>query len=220
MKDDKPQPFWEKVKRKLSVLAAETAKPEPAESVMPQPKPPVAPPPAPGARPIPAPRKRTVESPSGDAMIRGGLTLKRGRYTTCELPPVDYQTGDLKDDQPPVPPQPPEPVDPLTMKGATEDELSPHRLALIEAFAAGRHPLAVMRDPQYMYRLITDERDYQTAALKACRREYLLARGEGGADVEDLELQLKRHGVIIQHLFKVLKALTGKEGSTGGTGFI
>lgn len=209
MKEPK-QPFWKKLQEKFRELSEEPPKaPEP-----PRPAPPPSPAPAP-ARPMLPPG---VEH---DTLIKGGIRLRRNRYVTRPLPPVDYQTGDLPPGSmpPPMIPPVPEAVDPYAMEGATDAQLSDMRLQLIEAFDKGEFPLPQMRDSQYMFRLITDEREYQRVTLKEMRREYVLARGEG-EDVLELELRLKRHGVLVQHLFQLLKGITGQEGSTGGSGFI
>lgn len=198
MSDPDRQPFWKKVKAKFDELAEEQA---PAEEVGP---------PAPQpARPAVRRTIATLTTPGvePDRLIKGGLRLRRSRYVSCPLPPVNYQTGDLLEPLPPLPPPPPPALaDPLALDDASESVRSPHRLAVIEAFEQGRHPLPQMRDPKYLYRIISEEREYQATGLKALRREQALAREEGG-DLAALERRIARHVGILQRLEKVLKAI-------------
>lgn len=104
------------------------------------------------------------------------------------------------------------------MPSVPEHELSPRRLAMISDFISGQTKLAEMRDPKYMYKVVSDERAYQVRLLKEMQ-----ARRAAAMDAEaiaDLEARIATSQAIMQNLFKVLKHLTGKTGKTGGTNYL
>lgn len=101
-----------------------------------------------------------------------------------------------------------------------EEELSPRRLAMIDDFMTGKAKVAQMKDPTFMYKVVSDERAYQTQLLLTLR-EQLSELGEPeGAEAEALQARITRSQAIVTNLFKVLKYITGKKGRTGGTGFL
>lgn len=103
--------------------------------------------------------------------------------------------------------------------GPSDAELSPRRLAMIEDYMKGEYKLEQMKDPAYMYKIVSDERAYQTRLLFEWRKQ-IQALPPGSAKVEDLQGRIKKAQAIVTNLFKVLKRITGAEGNTGGTDFL
>ena len=103
--------------------------------------------------------------------------------------------------------------------GPSDAELSPRRLAMIEDYMKGEYKLEQMKDPAYMYKIVSDERAYQTRLLFEWRKQ-IQALPAGHKKVEELQAKIKKAQAIVTNLFKVLKRITGAEGSTGGTDFL
>lgn len=103
--------------------------------------------------------------------------------------------------------------------GPSDADLSPRRLAMIEDYMKGEYKLEQMKDPAYMYKIVSDERAYQTRLLFEWRKQ-IQALPPGSKKVEELQARIKKAQAIVTNLFKVLKRITGAEGSTGGTDFL
>ena len=104
-------------------------------------------------------------------------------------------------------------------QGPSDRDLSPRRLAMIADYEKGEFKLEQMRDPAFMYKIVSDERAYQTRLLFEWRKQ-IQALPQGSKKVEDLQARIKHAQGIVTNLFKVLKGITGAEGSTGGTDFL
>ena len=103
--------------------------------------------------------------------------------------------------------------------GPSDAELSPRRLAMIEDYMKGEYKLEQMKDPAYMYKIVSDERAYQTRLLFEWKKQ-IQAMPPGHPKAEELQARIKKAQAITTNLFKVLKRITGAEGSTGGTDFL
>lgn len=103
--------------------------------------------------------------------------------------------------------------------GPSDADLSPRRLAMIEDYMKGEYKLEQMKDPAYMYKIVSDERAYQTRLLFEWRKR-VQAMPPGHPQAEELQTRIKKAQAITTNLFKVLKRITGAEGSTGGTDFL
>jgi hypothetical protein len=150
------------------------------------------PPAAPQApsRPAPAAQART------DQLQRSSATAPFGATRTAPLP-----------------------EEAMAALTASDHELSPKRLAMIDDFMTGKAKLAQMKDPTFMYKVVSDERAYQTQLLFTLQEELHLASA-GGEEAAALQARIRRSQAIVTNLFKVLKHITGKKGRTGGTGFL
>jgi hypothetical protein len=127
---------------------------------------------------------------------------------TAQLNIQARRTAPLPEDEVPVIPDVP------------EVELSPRRLAMIDDFMTGKAKLAQMKDPTFMYKVVSDERAYQTQLLLALKEELDAIPDEASEAAEAVRARIKRSQAIVTNLFKVLKYITGKKGRTGGTDFL
>ncbi|MEB3298952.1 MAG: hypothetical protein VKO21_05650 [Candidatus Sericytochromatia bacterium] len=102
---------------------------------------------------------------------------------------------------------------------------SEERRYLISAWEASPDLIPEFRQPTYMYKLITTEREYVQAQLHALQqaRAALAASGdedggEAAAELESREISLR---MDLTRLFRLIKKVTGVQKSgTGGTDFI
>jgi hypothetical protein len=108
----------------------------------------------------------------------------------------------------------------LKHQGPADEELSPRRLAMIDDYMRGEAKIEQMNDPAYMYKIVSDERAYQTRLLMEFRKQYGQLGKTSGPEAEALQAKIRRAQAIVQNLFKVLKRITGKQGHTGGTDFL
>ena len=108
----------------------------------------------------------------------------------------------------------------LTPSGPSDEELSPRRLAMIDDYMRGEAKIEQMKDPAYMYKIVSDERAYQTRLLIEFRKQSQQLKNPNGPEAEALQARIRRAQAIVQNLFKVLKRITGKQGHTGGTDFL
>lgn len=106
------------------------------------------------------------------------------------------------------------------LQGPPDEQLSPRRLAMIDDYMRGEAKIEQMNDPAYMYKVVSDERAYQTRLLIDFRRQFAQLGQTTGPDAELLQNKIRRSQAIVQNLFKVLKRITGTKGSTGGTDFL
>jgi hypothetical protein len=114
----------------------------------------------------------------------------------------------------------PLPTQELPPPPPSDEELSPRRLAMINDFMGGNLKVQQMNDPTFMYKVVSDERAYQTERLMTQQQALRRALQATSPDAEELEAQVRRTQAIVQNLFKVLKRITGKQGATGGTNFL
>ena len=110
------------------------------------------------------------------------------------------------------------PADPLS--GVPQDELSVRRLAMIDDFMNNRVKLERMKNPTYMYKIVSDERAYQAWLLTDLKQRLYQQSNRRRPEAMELEQQIRSTSAIMQNLFKVLKYITGKKGHTGGTDFL
>jgi hypothetical protein len=106
-------------------------------------------------------------------------------------------------------------------------EESKKRMAVIMTYMKDKTAIPEFKDPKFIYKIISDERSYQTAVVgqqEAELREFL--RSEEGQDPEllarreALEQQIQGTRNRLTQLFMLLKHITGVKGKTGGTGFL
>lgn len=114
----------------------------------------------------------------------------------------------------------PLPSDVAMPEAPPEEELSPRRLAMIDDFMTGKAKLDQMKDPTFMYKVVSDERAYQTQLLLTLKERLGELRDPESEEGAALSVRIGRSQAIVTNLFKVLKYITGKKGRTGGTGFL
>lgn len=121
---------------------------------------------------------------------------------------------------------------PLPMPELTPEEKaaeSKKRMGVIMAYMKDKNAVPEFQDPKFIYKIISDERTYQTsvvAELESELREYLLTWSGDREDPsflarkEELEQQIQATRNRLTQLFMLLKHITGVKGKTGGTGFL
>lgn len=108
-------------------------------------------------------------------------------------------------------------------------EESKKRMVFIVKYMKDPASVPEFKDPKFVYKIITDERSYQTervASLQAQLKQ--LIHGESDdpnapsqlEQREDLERQIQASRDKLTQLFLLLKRVTGVKGKTGGTGFL
>jgi hypothetical protein len=107
----------------------------------------------------------------------------------------------------------------LAMEGPSDKQLSPGRLAMARDYASGLRRIPQMEDPAFMYKVVSDERAYQTRLLFERRKALERAAGDLPR-TERLRAQIAEGQQTIKMLFQVLKQITGRQGATGGTDFL
>ena len=190
MSDEKKGSFFDRLKKVVDQAVDQAMATPPAPAWPAEAKP------APSARhtaPIRPESKRT------DQLIK--------TTATGQLPTQGKNTAPL-----------PEPV--ALPEKPPEEELSPRRLALIDDFLTGQAKLDQMKDPTFMYKVVSDERAYQTQLLLTLKERLDELGTDEGEEAEALRARIQRSQAIVTNLFKVLKYITGKKGRTGGTGFL
>lgn len=138
-------------------------------------------------------------------------------------------TGQIAEPAPPsAPPEPeaprkPAPAAQTAPLGTSDQEaaLSPRRLVLITDYMEGRLESPELQEPRILYKIVSDERAYQTRLLFEMQ-ERMRYEGERmpKEEREKLAARIARNEAIVQNLFRVLKKITGRTGATGGTGFL
>ncbi len=108
-------------------------------------------------------------------------------------------------------------------------EESKKRMAVIMTYMKDKNAVPEFQDPKFIYKIISDERTYQTAMvteLEAELREFVMTwSGDREAPdflsrKEGLEQQIQATRNRLTQLFMLLKHITGVKGKTGGTGFL
>ncbi|HEY9722488.1 MAG TPA: hypothetical protein V6D47_10755 [Oscillatoriaceae cyanobacterium] len=169
--------------------------------------------PAPKAPPSPAAKPSVARPPMAKPPLPKTAPMAPREPSTNALPPKAVGTDQLQRTAPST-----ANLDVMALDIPDEAELSPRRLAMISDFITGKAKMETMRDPKYMYMVVSEERSYQTQLLKELklRRE----AAEDPVAIADLDTRIAGAQAIIKNLFKVLKHLTGKAGKTGGTDFL
>jgi hypothetical protein len=144
--------------------------------------------------------------------------------------------------RPPVPPAPTRPQEPsrahtspglerratqpLSQEEKTQQ--SEERQYLIAAFLTTPNLIPEFQNPQYMYKLISNEREFVQEQLNLVlqRRKELLSihgpdpEGEAQTVFSEVERQAQRHRDELTRLFILIKRVTGiQKSGTGGTHF-
>ena len=125
-----------------------------------------------------------------------------------------------------------QPTTPLPMPELSPEqklEESKKRMAVIMTYMKDKNAVPEFKDPKFIYKIISDERTYQTAMvadLEGELREFLIV-WEGDREDPDflsrkeaLEQQIQGTRNRLTQLFMLLKHITGVKGKTGGTGFL
>ena len=108
-------------------------------------------------------------------------------------------------------------------------EASKKRMAVIMTYMKDKNAVPEFKDPKFIYKIISDERTYQTtlvSELESELREYLMGWVGDREDPEflsrkeALEQQIQGTRNRLTQLFMLLKHITGVKGKTGGTGFL
>lgn len=107
----------------------------------------------------------------------------------------------------------------LESEGPSDAVLSPRRLAMARDYADGVYRIPQMHDPAFMYKTISDERAYQTRLLFQ-RKKALSQMPPEHPRRAQLKADIDEGQAIIKMLFGILKQVTGRQGSTGGTDFL
>ena len=154
----------------------------------------------------PAPQRQTGPLPKGpDAFMR------QGRQTA------------------PLAGQPTTPLPAPELSPEQKLEESKKRMAVIMTYMKDKNAVPEFKDPKFIYKIISDERTYQTALvgeLESELREYTLGWVGDREDPEFLERkeameqQIQATRNRLTQLFMLLKHITGVKGKTGGTGFL
>lgn len=108
-------------------------------------------------------------------------------------------------------------------------EESKKRMAVIMTFMKDKNAIPEFKDPKFIYKIISDERSYQTAMVSQREgelREFLMT-WNGKRETPDflarkdaLEQEIQGYRNRLTQLFMLLKHITGVKGKTGGTGFL
>lgn len=123
------------------------------------------------------------------------------------------------------------------LDGKTTNPLSPHEKAkqseerryLIAAYEATPTLIPEFQNPQYMYKLISNEREYTQERLNELlqqRKDILVQHGEVvppelESMVEELERQIQEQRNELTRLFLLIKRVAGiQKSGTGGTDFL
>ncbi|GEM_PF-2979257 len=125
-----------------------------------------------------------------------------------------------------------QPTSPLLHPELTSEQKadeSKKRMAVIMTYMKDKNAVPEFKDPKFIYKIISDERTYQTAMvgqLEAEFRELTMSwvgdreAPEFLARKETLEQQMQGYRNRLSQLFMLLKHITGVKGKTGGTGFL
>jgi hypothetical protein len=86
-------------------------------------------------------------------------------------------------------------------------------------YAQGIYRIPQMHDPAFVYKTISDERAYQTRLLFK-RKKALSQMPPDHPKRARLLGEVEEGQATIKMLFGILKQVTGRQGSTGGTDFL
>lgn len=156
-------------------------------------------------RPSPAPRKQPQTRPLLTDELSLGLRLGPE--------PAAVSSGS--------PSGPPRNVPDPDWLGLQELE-SPGRMAFLRRTLATGLGNLTPEDRTTVYRILTEERTYRNTLVKALEQRLRLTGGArpGPAEAQAIRREIQKHQVIQSQIFQHLKALTGRQGKTGGTGFL
>lgn len=168
----------------------------------------------------------------------GGL---KGLFSgTKEAPPAPQrQTGPLKNgpdafmrqgrQTAPLAGQPTTPLPTPELSPEQQVAESKKRMGVIMTYMKDKNAVPEFKDPKFIYKIISDERTYQTGMvteLETELRSYVMS-WDGDRDdpeflarKEELEQQIQGTRNRLTQLFMLLKHITGVKGKTGGTGFL
>lgn len=129
--------------------------------------------------------------------------------------------------------QPPEedfPVGTAPLSEADKAKESEDRRYLIAAYEENPELIPEFKDPPYMYKLISNERDYMQEILnrKVADRKFLQTKAYAGGltteeerRVQDLGREIQAYRSELSRLFLLIKKVTGvNKSGTGGTDFL
>lgn len=162
--------------------------------------------------PAPAPAKRQTSQLKTGSLAKGSDAFVRQGMQTAPL------AG-----QPTTPLPEPE----LTPEQKAAE--SKKRMGVIMTYMKDKNAVPEFKDPKFIYKIISDERTYQTALVSELEAELriFVMSWEGNREAaeflerkEDLEQQIQSTRNRLTQLFMLLKHITGVKGKTGGTGFL
>lgn len=123
--------------------------------------------------------------------------------------------------------QPTSPLPQNDLTPAQKAEASKKRMAVIMTYMKDKNAIPEFKDPKFIYKIISDERTYQTAMVSQQEtdlREFMLAGGGQDPELAErrdaMEQQIQATRNRLTQLFMLLKHITGVKGKTGGTGFL
>jgi hypothetical protein len=168
----------------------------------------------------------------------GGL---KGLFSGAkEAPPAPQrQTGPLKNgpdafmrqgrQTAPLAGQPTTPLPTPELSPEEKIAESKKRMAVIMTYMKDKNAVPEFKDPKFIYKIISDERTYQTAMVTELEAELRAFVMSWDGDREDPDFLARKEGMEQQiqgtrnrltQLFMLLKHITGVKGKTGGTGFL
>jgi hypothetical protein len=183
-----------------------------------------------------APQPADVAAPSGEGaqVISEPTTAKLRRPSPAPRKPP--QTQPLLTDElrlglhlGPEPAAVPDGASSGTLRNAPDSEWlgrqdleSPGRMDFLRRTLATGLGNVTPEDRTTVYRILTEERTYRNTLVQTLEQRL---RAVGGvrpspAEVQAIRREIQRHQVIQGQIFQHLKALTGRQGKTGGTGFL
>lgn len=152
---------------------------------------------------------------------------------TGSLPPVKNGPDTFRSSQQrntaPLAARPTAPLEQTNRTPEEKAEDSKKRMVFIVKYMKDPNSAPEFKDPKFVYKIITDERTYQTELVEKLQVEYKQLTLGWAGDPEDEEFVAKREeleGRIqscrdkLSQLFLLLKRVTGIKGKTGGTGFL
>lgn len=117
---------------------------------------------------------------------------------------------------------------PIELTSEQQAEESKRRMGFIIAYMQDPKSAPEFSDPRFVYKIITDERTYQTQQVEQLQvaLQSLVRTWDGNPDPEfearkeGLEVEIQACRNKLSQLFLLLKHITGVKGKTGGTDFL
>jgi len=105
---------------------------------------------------------------------------------------------------------------------AQQEQESPGRMDALRRTLAIGFGNMTPEDRTMLYRVLTEERTYRQTVVKVLEQRLRLGSGArpDPAAFQAIRREIQKHQVVQGQLFQQLKALTGRQGKTGGTGFL